>query len=163
MFFFSFFFLVLVFCHIYLFIFSLIIVFLSFVVFLLLSLVYTFLRIALSPAMNEDHECHDRVRPKVFLLFCFHFCGIWHPPRNRPTIQVKNRALRKGVQAVLSPNCHILYGGLGTNGVRGIFARAFCLYMGFTLYISIVFNSITLNSYFLYILYILYIFFSCSL
>lgn len=67
--------------------------------------------------MNEDHECHDRVRPKVFLLFCFHFCGIWHPPRNGPTIQVKNKALRKGVQAVLSPNRHILCGGLGTNGV----------------------------------------------
>lgn len=32
--------------------------------------------------MNEDHECHDRVRPKVlFLLFCFSFCGTWLQPR----------------------------------------------------------------------------------
>lgn len=48
----------------------------------------------------------------------------------------------------------------GQTASEGIFARAFCLYMGFTLYIPLVFNSITLNSYFILILLFLSSFFS---
>lgn len=139
----------LAFCHIYLFIFFPFIIVLSWYLFLLLSLVYTFLRIALSPAMNEDHECHDRVRPKVFLLFCFHFCGTWHPSQNRPTIQVKTgpwgRVCRLPypwtVTFFVVVDAYLL---AGENGVGGIFAKAFCSYIASNmLYIPIVFNSIT--------------------
>lgn len=117
-------------------------------IFLLLSLVYTFLRIALSPAMNEDHECHDRVRPKVFLLFCFHFVGTWHPPRNRPTIQVRTgpweRVCRLSYPWTLTffvvVDAYLL---AGENGVGRDICESVLFIPGFMLYISIVFNSKT--------------------
>lgn len=46
----------------------------------------------------------------------------------------------------------------GQTASEGIFAKAFCLYMGSSLYISIVFNSITLNPYFLF-LFLFFLFF----
>lgn len=73
---------------------------------------------SLSPAMNEDHECHDRVRPNCF--YCFVFIFVAPGTRHWTGQQFKlKQGPEQGVQAVLSPNYHILCGGWRISSCRG--------------------------------------------